>query len=136
MSKISITNMEMEIEYLKKNDGMKGLSYDGISTSPTNERKSSTESIALGNMEAVAYLERLIQKAKLEIESIDRSLGVLEEVERIVLTERYISNKQWWKVAAIVCYSERHCKRIRADAVNKLAVGLYGGEIVNAYKNK
>ena len=116
----------MEIEYLKNNDGMKGLSYDGISTSPTNERKSSTESIALSNMEKIHFLERMILKATLEIEAINRAIEGLEEVEQNVLIERYIKNKQWWKVASVVCYSERHCKRIRGDAINKMIVGVYG----------
>lgn len=128
MLKINVINMEMEIEYLKNNDGMKGLSYDGISTSPTNETKSSTENIALSNMEAVTYLQRMITKATLEIESIDRALEGLESNEKVLLIERYVNNKEWWKVASIVKYSERHCKRIRTDAINKLAVGLYGNK--------
>lgn len=128
MTKINITNMEMEIEYLKNNDGMKGLSYDGISTSPTNERKSSTESIALGNMEAVAYFERSIQKAKLEIESIDRALEGLEEREKKVLIEKYVNAKEWWQVATVVRHGERYCRTIRSNAINKLIIGVYGGK--------
>lgn len=126
MMKISIENMRNEIEYLNQNDGMSGISYDGISTSPTNECKSATENIALSNMEKRHYLERMIQRATLKIESIDRALEGLDKTERAVIEEKYINNKQWWQVSSVVKYSERHCKRIRTEAINRMIVGLYG----------
>lgn len=125
MMKISIENMRNEIEYLNQNDGMAGISYDGISTSPTNECKSATENIALSNMEKMHYLERMIQRATLKIESIDRALEGLDKTERAVIEEKYINNKQWRQVAYKVGYGERHCKRLRTEAIKKMALGIF-----------
>jgi len=47
MFKISIENMKEEIEYLESEDGMTGISYDGISTSPTHKFSSITENTVL-----------------------------------------------------------------------------------------
>ena len=126
MMKISIENMKREIEYLSENDGMSGISYDGISTSPTNECKSATENTALANIEKIHYLERMIQRATLKIESIDRALEGLDKTERAVIEEKYINNKQWWQVSSVVCYGERHCRNIRRVAIEKIIVGIYG----------
>ena len=126
MLNINIENMKAEIEYLNKHDGMSGLSYDGISTSPTNEIKSATENTALSNIELIFYLERTIDTGILEIEAVDRALEGLTSIERTIIEEKYINSKQWWQVASMVCYSERHCKRIRTDAIDRMAVGIYG----------
>lgn len=123
---ISIANMEQEIDHLSKEDGMSGIAYDSISTSPTNKFSSSTEEVALSNSEKIHYLEHSIERIKRQIESIDRSLGGLEEVERQVVTERYIESRQWWQVGSIVKYSESHSKAIRKRAINKLVIGIYG----------
>lgn len=135
MSKVNITNMELEIEYLKNNDGIKGLNYDGISTSPTNEIKSSTELSALGNMEKIQYLERMIQKAKLEIESIDRALGVLTYKERTMIELRYIKVMKWKSIENETNYAERHCRRIKNIAIKKMIIGIFGGS-EDGNKNK
>lgn len=126
MFQISIKNMEQEIEYLKKEDGVSGISYDGINTSPTHKFSSLTEDAALSNREKIHYLERIIEKHRRTIESINRAMEGLSEVERIILEQKYIEGKQWWQVGSVVKYSERHCKRIRTEAVNKLIVGIYG----------
>ena len=128
MTKINITNMQKEIEYLEKNDGMKGLAYDGISTSPTNERKSSTENIALSNMEAITYLERMITKSTLEIEAIDRALEGLEEREKIILIEKYVKANPWYKITPLVFTEERQCRNIRKKAIHKMITGMYGSK--------
>ena len=126
MVKINIQNTQEEIEYLKSNDGMKGLSYDGISTSPTNEKKSSTEIVALSNTEVIHYLEKNIEKSTLKLESIDRALEGLEEVERKVIVEKYINAKQWWQVSNVVYLGERQCRNIRKAAIDKMIVGIFG----------
>lgn len=126
MININIQNMTAEIEFLGKEDGMVGISYDGIRVSETNEFRSATENIAIANMEKIHYLERLIEKAKLEIESIDRALEGLEEREKTVIIERYINSKQWWQVSGVVFLGERQCKRIRSEAIKKIVTGMYG----------
>lgn len=124
--KISIENLEQEITYVKEDTEMKGISYDGISTSPTNEIKSIVESTVLANIEKIEYLEHMIKRHKINIEKLEKALEGLEDVEGTVVVEKYINAKQWWQVAGIVRYSERHCKNIRKRAIDKMIVGIYG----------
>lgn len=133
MIQISIENMQEEIEYLKKEDGMTGISYDGINTSPTHKFNSITEDTALSNSEKIYYLEHSIEKDKRLLERIDRAMKGLSEVERIILDQKYIEGKQWWQVAYEAGYSESHSKSIRRKAIKKLIMGIYGHK---SYENK
>lgn len=126
MMKINIENIEEKIEFTKGDIGLKGIVYDGISTSPTNEIKSSVETTVLSIQEEVHFLTRNIERLTMTIESVDRALEGLEETERNVVIEKYVNAKQWWEVASIVRYSERHCKNIRKRAIDKMIVGIYG----------
>lgn len=131
MFKISIENMRNEIEFLEnEEDGMTGINYDGISTSPTHKFSSITEDAALSKSEKIDYLEHSIRRIESTLEGIDRALEGLSDIERNVIVERYIEGLQWWQVGYKVKYSERHCKRIRTDAINKLAIGLNGDKAI------
>lgn len=131
MKKINIGILEKEIEFVKEDIELQGISYDGVSTSPTNEIKSITESTVLGKLEKVDYLEHLIKRHKMDIEKLEKALEGLEEIERDVVVERYIKAKQWWQVAGVVRYSESHSKLIRKKAIDKLVVGIYGENSTN-----
>lgn len=127
MFQINIENMESEIEYLRKEgDGMIGIIYEGINTSPTYKTNSMTEDVALSNSEKIHFLEHNIERNRRQLEKIDRVMNGLSEVERLILQERYIEGKQWWQVAHKVGYSESHSKGIRKKAIDKLIVGIYG----------
>lgn len=126
MLQISIENMEQEIEYLKKEDGVSGISYDGINTSPTHKFSSVTEDAALSNREKIHYLERIIEKHRRTIESINRAMEGLTDIERKIIQEKYIEGKQWYVVAYDVNCSESTGKRYRRRAINKLSIGIFG----------
>ena len=126
MMKINIKNIEEEIIFVKGDIGLQGISYDGVSTSPTNEIKSSVENTVLSIQEEVHFLERNIERLVVNIEKIDRALEGLEDIERTVVIEKYINAKQWWQVASKVCYSESYSRAIRSRAINKLVKGIYG----------
>ena len=53
MMKVHIENIEEEIKFVKGDIGLQGISYDGISTSPTNEIKSSVENTVLSIQEEI-----------------------------------------------------------------------------------
>ncbi len=126
MMQASIENIKDEIEYLKKEDGMTGISYDGISTSPTYRFSSSVEDTALSNSEKIHYLELQIEGIQRQIDRLDRAIKGLNETERIIIRGKYIEGLQWWQVAGQVRYSERWCKELRKNAINKLVIGIYG----------
>ena len=126
MMKIGIINMEQEIEYLKQDDGVKGIGFDSISTSPTNQTSDIVANTVIARSEKIHYLERIIERNKKDIERLDRALEGLEEVERVVVIEKYVNAKQWWQVASEVRYGERHCRRLKTQAINKMKVGIFG----------
>lgn len=126
MFEISIKNMETEIEFLKKEDGSRGINYDSIPTSPTHKISSSTENMALSITEQIDYLEHSIRRMKSKIESIDKSIVGLTETEREIIKKKYIYGKQWYVVAYEVSYSERQCRNIRNTAIGKIAIGIFG----------
>lgn len=131
MFKISIENMKNEIEYIKnEEDGLTAINYDGINTSPTNKFSSSTEDTALSVSEKICYLEHSIRRIESKLERIDRALEGLTEIERQVIKQRYIEGLQWWQVGYQVKYSERHCKRIRTGAIEKIAIGINGDKAI------
>lgn len=126
MMKVSITNLKKEIEFIRNDISIDGIAYDGVKTSETNKIGSIVEDDLLGKEEKIHYLKRCIEKNKKDIEAIDRSLKELEEEEKIVVTEYYINNKQWWQVASKVKYSERQCRNKRKDAIDKLVKAIKG----------
>lgn len=128
MYKISIENLEIEIEYLKEEDGSKGIGYDNINTSPTNKTSDIVADTVLSVSEKIHYLEKRIEGNKRKIESIDKAMEGLEDIENQVLVEKYINSKQWWQVASTVRFSESWCKQIRKRAIDKLIIGIYGGK--------
>ena len=130
MFKISIENMKEEIEYLESEDGMTGISYDGISTSPTHKFSSITENTVLSTSEKIHYLEHSIRRIESRLEGVDRALEGLTDIERQVIEERYIEGLQWWQVGYKAKYSERHCKRIRTNAIEKIVIGLNGDKAI------
>lgn len=130
MFEISIKNMEREIEHLKKEDGSMGIRYDGIKISPTYKFQSIIEDTVLSVTEKIDYLEHSIRRIKNKLKSIDKALEGLTEVERNIIKGRYIEGQQWYVVAYKVKYSERHCKRIRTNAIIKIAIALFGDKII------
>ncbi len=130
MLKINIEILNHQLEELKKEEGMKGINYDDVKISKTNKFHSQTEETAINNIE----LEKLINKKKEKLQSkldmLDKLTEGLNKVEREIIRMCYIEGKQWWQIAYEVKYSERHCRRIRSEAICKLAVGLYGEEVI------
>lgn len=128
MFQISIENMKGDIDLLKIECGVSGISTDGANISQTYKISSITEETALSNVEKIEYLEQNIGKLENMIEKIDRTLEGLTEEERDIITTRYIEGKQWWQVAHKLRYSERHCRRLRTEAIEKMIIGLFPEE--------
>lgn len=126
MLKISIENLEKDIEFLEEEDGAGSINYDDINVSPTNKFSSVVENTVLSKTEKREYLERTIKRNKIHIENIDKAMEGLTINERLIIEEKYIEGKQWWQVAYKVGYSEGHSKRIRKEAIEKLIIGIYG----------
>ncbi|MBC8590624.1 hypothetical protein [Wansuia hejianensis] len=129
MLEISVENMKKEIEYLEKEDearSISGISYDGFKTGPTFKINSIVEDTLLSISEKISYLEHSIRRMESRMKSINKSMEGLNELEKDILTKKYIEGKQWYVVAYDVKYSERQCRNIRNNAIEKLAIGIFG----------
>lgn len=126
MFEISIKNMQQEIEFLKSEDGGRGIAYDSIPISPTNKFSSSTEDIALSVTEKIDYLEHSIRRMNAKLESIDKAMEGLTEAEKDIIRKKYMLGKQWYVIAYEVSYNERWCKELRKRAISKMTIGIFG----------
>lgn len=130
MLKINIEITDKQLEELKYEDGITGISYDGEKICKTYKFHSKTEDTAIRNIEVEELLKKRKEKLQSKLDILDKLTEGLNEVEREIIRMYYIEGKQWWQIAYEVKYSERHCRRIRAEAICKLAVGLYGEEVL------
>ena len=71
-------------------------------------------------------LVKKIDKAKGIIQRVDRALDALPERERLLVRMRYFEGEQWNKIASEVGYTDRHCKRLRHLAIEKIIIALWG----------
>jgi len=130
MLKINIEILNHQLEELKKEEGMKGVAYDDVKISETNKFHSQTEETAINNIELEKLINKKKEKLQRKLDMLDKLTEGLNKVEREIIRMYYIEGKQWWQIAYEVKYSERHCRRIRSEAICKLAVGLYGEEVI------
>ena len=130
MLKINIEILNHQLEELKKEEGMKGIDYDDVKISETNKFHSQTEETAINNIGLEELINKKKEKLQSKLDMLDRLTEGLNDIERDIIRMYYIEGKQWWQIAYEVKYSERHCRRIRSEAIGKLAVGLYGEEVL------
>ena len=134
MLKISIENAKLEIEEVKNKDiVIKGISYDGIKSSPTFEIKSQTEDITIKNIEYIDLLTKRIEITQNKLSRLDNAIDSLNEIEKQIIKMRYIEGLQWYQIAYKMRYTERWCKQLRTQAVTKMAVGLYGEKAIREH---
>ncbi len=130
MLKLNIEIIYKQLGELKEEDGLTSISLDGVSTSKTNKIHSQTEDTVMRRIEAEELLRKRKEKLESKLETINKLLTGLNDIERRIIVMYYIHGFQWWQIAYKVKYSERHCRRIRSEAICKLAVGLYGEEVI------
>ena len=126
MLKINIEIADNQLKELEKEDGMTGIAYDGIITSKTNKTGNPTSNIAERNITSEELILKRKEKLENKLNTLDRLIDGLNEIERQIIIKKYIDGLQWWQVGYSVKYSERWCKQLRTQAINKLVVGLYG----------
>lgn len=122
---VSLEKYQEEIDSIKSDNGLKSMRYDGIVTSPTNEISSSTETLALRNIEKVKDLQAKMLKLKILIERVDKSLMHLDDTKRTIIVERYINGLKWNQIAEKLFYSVRWCKELRKDALREIVIIMH-----------
>lgn len=130
MLRINIQIADKQLENLKEEDGMHAINYDKGKISNTFKVNCPTEETAIKNIEKETLIVEKREKLISKLETLQLLISGLSDIERKIIDMYYIEGKQWWQIAYEVKYSERHCRRIRSDAIGKLAVGLYGVEVL------
>jgi len=130
MLKINIEITDKQLEELKEEDGLAAIAYDAAGVCETNKFHSQTEDTVIRSIGKEELLKKRKERLQNKLDILDRLIKGLNDVEREIIEMYYIKGRQWWQIAYEVKYSERHCRRIRSDAIGKLAVGLYGEEVI------
>ncbi len=126
MLKINIEITDKQLEELKEEDRLTGINYEGVQISETYKFHSQTEDAAEKNITAEELILKRKEKLEDKLETLDKLIEGLNSIEKTIIKMYYIQGKQWWQIAYEVRYSERHCRRMRSEAIGKLAVGLHG----------
>lgn len=124
---INIENMRDEIKEIDYNSvGAANFEYIG----DAGYKGSNVENTVIKLEKKRSRLKRKILELENKLKRIDRSLEALDEVERKIIEQRYFDGKQWWIVAQDLRYSERWVKELRKRAIIKIAIGLWGENII------
>jgi len=123
--KANIENMKVQIKEIDYNP-LQGAGFEYMED--TGYKKSTVENTVIRIDKKRNDLKNRIKELECKLERIDRSIEALNDVERYIVVEWYFEGRQWWQIAHKVKYSERHCRRIKNNAVNKISVGLFGLE--------
>lgn len=126
MLKINIEITDKQLKELKEEDRLTGINYEGVQISETYKFHSQTEDAAEKNITAEELILKRKEKLENKLEVLDKLIEGLNSIEKTIIKMYYIQGKQWWQIAYEVRYSERHCRRMRSEAIGKLAVGLHG----------
>lgn len=89
-----------------------------------------TEQNAMSLLEKSLYIDSDLKNSKLTIYKIDRAMNELNEIQKKVVYLTLIKNYNWNNVSNRLGYSERQLRRIRAGAVYKFAMILFGPAIL------
>ena len=98
--------------------------YDSDGSKPV-PRGNVTESAVLRVLELEKRLNREIVELTAKRQEIEQAVGAVpDEVQREVLTRRYLLFQKWEVIAEEMCYSERRIFQIHGDALKNISVNF------------
>lgn len=120
-------------------DTSAAVTYDGMPKGQ-NHISRPTEKTA---MNIPDYVRKEMRKYKTEIEQLQKlKCEIVKEVLRLSLKQKqvimmfYFQNLRWVQIAEVLHYSERQCKNIRNEAVEKLLVIFRNNKTICEYEIK
>lgn len=119
----SIANIRDQIENMEYT-GLRTTKIDGMPHNSNNSSITEIEALIMISKKEVLYKNLKKNEAMLRI--IDRSINVLDDIEKVVIINYYLKEKNWDEISVMVTYSPRSCMRIRDNALVKLSGAIYG----------
>lgn len=120
--KAGVENLKENIEDIAEGD--MGIDYSRNKISPTFKFKSDTENKAL-RIDKLDINHRIRVMVNLT-NNIDRAMVSLTDIERSVITNRCIKGLYYYQFCYKIGASERTAKRIKKEALRKMAIVIYG----------
>lgn len=122
--KCSIDNLNQLIIDVAE-EGM-GIDYSRDKISTTNKFSSDVENkvIKLDKFN----IEHRIKTMSNVINSIDKALESLTDMEKQVITNRCMNSMYYYQFCYKICTSERTAKRIKKEALKKMSIVIFGVE--------
>lgn len=122
--KVQLNSYKIDLEYLNKEYiECRGKSYGDV-RAKTNNFYSSVENELLTKEREIEELELKIRKTEMQIKKIENALNLLDYGELKLVEYRYFSNRtiapSWIDVAEEIGFSDRKCRNMRNDIINKL----------------
>ena len=123
--KVELNSYKIDLEYLNKEyEGCRGKSYSGI-TSKTNSIYSSVENELIKREKRKEMLQLKIIEKERQIRKIENALALLDDEELQLVKLRYFSDRMkplsWLAIGQEMLYSDKKCRIMNKDIVNKLA---------------
>lgn len=119
----AIERAKEELAHIEQNiDGLNGTDYstDRVSGTPQGDGLTSLISNKM-------KLEHKIQRLSNICDNIDKIYEILDEPKKTIIRMKYMetrpdNKKSWIAIAYETNYSERHCKRLRNEAINEIII--------------
>jgi hypothetical protein len=122
--KYGIENLKELIEDIA-DEGM-GIDYSRDKISPTNKYNSDTENKAI-RMDKLDIQKRIKSMTNV-VNSVNKAMGSLTEIERLIIKYRCIENKFYYQFCYKLSLGERTARRKKKDALKKMAIVIFGEE--------
>lgn len=98
--------------------------YDSDGSKPVPQGNG-TESAVLRVLELEERLDREIDELTAKRQEIEQAINAVpDDVQREVLTRRYLLYQKWYEIAAEMNYSGRHIRRLHGYALKNMSLNV------------
>nr|WP_302600262.1 hypothetical protein [uncultured Cellulosilyticum sp.] len=111
--------------WLSAGDPYANISIDYSSIPAGSKTYTTSSKIETALIKSDEKITRNSEAAK-ELRELDLALEPLSEIQREIITKKYIDKKGWGIIADETGYSERQCQRESIQALKRMADILYG----------
>lgn len=134
--KANIEILKLEKGEIERSEpkGVSAIRYDMEKTGKTYAFHSAPEEETVSKMAKIESIEERIRSAEYIVRKIEKAVEALPVLEKRIVKLKYLSDEKltWRQIGEIVHYHPDYCKKqVRARAIQKIAVALFGKEALN-----